>query len=163
MKKKEKKPTLGKIAVELDQKSHQNTHTAYDQMLESLTDWDKNLFDCVSDFKSKHMDNFYVVVITKKERLLPNVLRNYFMARISCPTPDYDQTVYRYSLQDDIIDFIWTIPSKEACIHITNHAMQLMSEESQLVQFVLDFADGTLFKLSKKLNGEQLDSPLLEI
>ena len=40
--------------------------------------------------------------------------------------------------------------------------MLVMPEERQLLQFVLDFADGSLFQLAKKLNGETIDSILLQ-
>jgi len=55
---------------------------------------------------------FYVCVITKKERLMDNVLRNYFLARSTCPTPQYDQTVYKYHRDSGAIQFLWVLPSK---------------------------------------------------
>ena len=158
----EERETIGKIATDLAKNSTDNTHSAHDQMLECLTEWDKSLFACVDDYKQKSNSDFYVVVITKKERLLENVLRNYFMARLSCPTPDYDQTVYRVRRHDDSIEFMWTIPSKYTCLHIKQNILAMDPEEQQLVKFVLDFADGTLFKLAKKLNNEAEDSILLK-
>lgn len=153
-----KKKTVGQLSAELQAKSYDDTHTAHDQMEESLTDWDKNIYECLDQYKKQYDTDFYIVVITKKERLMMNVLRNYFMARISCPTPDYDQTVYRYDHDSDILEFLWVIPSKEACLLIKDSALYIDSEEKQLVQFVLDFADGTLFEKAKKLNGESADS-----
>jgi len=51
--------------------------------------------DICKDREPLHGD-FFIVVLLKKERLLENVLRNYFIATKACPTPHYDQTVYRY-------------------------------------------------------------------
>jgi hypothetical protein len=158
----EKRETVGKIATDLAKNSVDNTHSAHEQMLECLTEWDKSLFACIDDYKKKCPGDFYIVVITKKERLLENVIRNYFMARLSCPTPDYDQTVYKVHRRDDSIEFMWTIPSKDTCLHIKQNVLAMDPEEQQLVKFVLDFADGTLFKLSKKLNNEMDDSILLK-
>jgi len=157
------KKTLGQIATELQKKAVDNTHTAHDQMQECLTDWDRALFDCINTHKSLYPpEDFYVVIITKKERLLENVLRNYFFVRITCPTPDYDQTVYLYRTKEEIVDFIWTIPSKDTCLMMTQAALAVPEEEKQLLQFVLDFADGTLYKKCKKLNGEEEKSNILE-
>lgn len=157
-----KKKTVGKLALELAQKAYDDTHTAHDQMEESLSDWDKNIFECIDKSKKDYAGDFYLVVITKKERLLTNVLRNYFMTRVSCPTPDYDQAVYRYNKKDESLDFLWVIPSKDACLMLKDNAILIMPEERQLLQFVLDFADGSLFQLAKKLNGETADSILLQ-
>jgi hypothetical protein len=157
-----KKKTMGAVSLELARSAADNTHSAHDQMLECLSDWDKSLFECAEDFKKRTPTDFYIVVITKKERLMPNVLRNYFTARFSCPTPDYDQTVYRFERKNDVIDFLWTIPSKDTCLQLKEHALAIHPEERQLLQFVLDFADGSLFELAKKLNGEEEHSPFLE-
>ncbi len=157
-----KKKTVGRLALELAQNAHDNTHTAHDQMEESLSDWDKNIFECIDKAKKDYVGDFYLVVITKKEKLLTNVLRNYFMTRVSCPTPDYDQAVYRYNKKDESLDFLWVIPSKDACLMLRDNAIMVMPEERQLLQFVLDFADGSLFQMAKKLNGETADSILLQ-
>src|SRR3990167_4938546 len=97
----------------------------------------------------------------KKEPLMPNVIRNYFYGRLSCPTPDYDQTVYFYDQESDIIEFLWVIPSKDACLYLKENALLVDPAESQLLRFVLDFADGTLFAIAKTRNRERSDSPLL--
>lgn len=159
---KDKKKTMGVIALDLAKSAHDNTHNAHDQMEESLTDWDKNIFECVDRFKAQFPFDFYIVVVTKKERLLENVLRNFFTGRISCPTPDYDQTVYRFDRKKDILEFLWVIPSKDTCLHLREHALQVPLEERQLLQFVLDFADGSLFRKAKELNGEEVSSIFLK-
>ena len=40
--------------------------------------------------------DFYIVVLFKKERILKNVVRQYFFYRQSFPTPEYDQSVYKF-------------------------------------------------------------------
>jgi len=87
--------TVGKISSDLLIKSVDNTHSAYEQMLESLTDFDKHMHETIDRLKKDWpSQDFYIVVITKKERLMTNVLRNYFLGRLSCPTPDYDPVGY---------------------------------------------------------------------
>ena len=86
----QKKPTVGKVAVDLLEKAD-DKHTVVDQMRENLTDYDKNIWICVADGKKKYDGNFYIVVECKKERLLENVIRNYFFSRLTAPTPIWDQ------------------------------------------------------------------------
>ena len=87
---------------------------------------------------------------------------NYFYARLSCPTPDYDQTLYKYSHKQESLTFLWVIPSRDTCQLLKDNALQVVPEERELLGFVLNFADGSLFKLAKKLNGEVEDSSLLQ-
>lgn len=124
-------------------------------------DYMKNLMACVDRYYPKYPGDFYVVVITKKERLMENVLRNYFYGRQSCPTPDYDQSVFRYNRNKGAIEYLWTIPSKDACLLYLQNPKAVPSEEHSLLEFVIKFENGTLYKLAKKFNGEAPDSPLL--
>lgn len=156
-----KRDTVGKIAGELLLKQPDSL-SPIDNMREQLTDYEKNLFECIERHKNTMLDDFFVVVITKKERLMPNVLRNYFFACVACPTPNYDQIVYKYFKKEERLDFIWVIPSQDTCHLMKENALQVPPEEKQLLDFVLNFADGSLFKLAKKLNGEVDDSPLLD-
>lgn len=152
--------TVGQISQELLVKTP-DTLSPIENMQEQLTDYDKNIFECVERCKKQYHGDFYLVVITKKEPLMPNVLRNYFTGRLSCPTPDYDQTLYKYDCEDDDIFFMWTIPSRDTCHLLLENREHVSPEEYGLLEFVLKFADGTLFREAKKLNGEQEDSPLL--
>ena len=155
-----KKPTVGKVAVDLMEKP-ENQHTVVDQMRENLTDYDKNIYLCVDSAKNTYPDDFYIVVECKKERLLENVIRNYFFARLSAPTPTWDQTVYKYHRKRDWLEFLWVVPSKDACEYLTFHALDVVESERELLKFVLSYNDGTLLKIAKKLNGEADNSPLI--
>lgn len=153
--------TVGKVAYDLLQKN-ESPQSAIDLEREMHKDYVQNIHDAIFRGKQDFSGNFYIVVITKKEPLMKVVIRNYFTPRKSCPTPDYDQTVYRYKRADDLLEFLWVIPSKDTCILLKENALQVAPEEQELLRYVLDFADGTLFKLAKKLNGEKLNSPELE-
>jgi hypothetical protein len=156
-----KRKTVGKLSTDLLQKAP-DTRDPIELERSMHKDYIDNIYACCNRGKKDIIGDFFIVVETKKERLLENVIRNYFFPRISCPTPNYDQTVYRYTLQNDHIDFLWTIPSKDTCELFRNNILEIAPEEKQLLQFVMDFYDGTLLKLAKKLNNEKSDSPLLD-
>jgi len=153
--------TVGKLSADLNKNAVDNTHSAHEQMKEQLSEYDYNLFICLKEAKKHFYGDFFVVVTTKKERLMQNVIRNYFFARNTCPTPEWDQTVYRYDHQSGDVFFLWVIPAKDVCQHIVMNALTLPPEERQLLEFVMQFHDGTLLKRAKKFNNEQDDSSLL--
>ncbi len=97
---------------------------------------------------------FYVVVLIKKERLMPNVLRHYFFPRQSCPRAEWDQVVYRYRDEGDQIEFLWVVPDQNTCELLKVNAVSVDPHERWLLQMVLDFSDGTLDQKARILNGE---------
>ena len=104
--------------------------------------------------KTINMD-FFVQVETKKERLTPNVIRNYFIPRKTCSSPFYDQTMYFYNREDQKVQFLWVVPSKDICIEYRNNALLVHPEEKALLDFILSFYSGDLHKLSDELNEKQ--------
>lgn len=149
--------TVGKISSDLAAKIP-DTRSPIDLEREMQKEYIKELLNCCNEGKKKFPGDFYLVVITKKEPLMPNVLRNYFFARRSCPTPDYDQAVYSYNAQQEEISFLWVIPSKWTCIYLKLHYNEVAPEERDLLHHVLKFSDGTYWNLMKKLNNEHKDS-----
>lgn len=156
----EKRDTVGKVALELMQKEPY-TLDPIEQMREQLGEYEQNIIECVLSHRNEYEGDFYVVVATKKERLMENVLRNFFWARKTCPTPQYDEAVYRFDREAEEIQFLWVVPSKDTCIVMKNHINEVISEERELLNFVLQFYDGTLLRIAKRLNGEADDSPIL--
>jgi hypothetical protein len=146
--------TVGKLSAELLQQDVHGDHSVGEQMHEQLGDYEKNILDCIDRGKTDFPGDFYIVVITKREKLMPNVLRHYFFPRISCPTPDYDQVLYKYYHSDDRIELVWVVPDKYACADLKANAINLDPQLTDLLQFVLDFSDGTLDKKARALNGE---------
>jgi hypothetical protein len=152
--------TVGKIASELMVKPVES-ETPFEQMSEQLSDWDKNIFECVERCKKYYAGDFYVVVITKKEKLMNNVIRNYFLGTIACPTPTWDQTVFAFNRSDESIDFLWTVPDKATCLVFSQYRTMVHPSEHQLLKFVLDFEDGTLLDIARKRNGETETPPVI--
>ena len=155
-----KKTTVGKKSKELSQKESP-TRDPIELEREMHKSYEEELWECVDFHKKKLKGDFFVVVITKKERLMQNVLRNYFFARTSCPTPDYDQTVYRYIKDSDELEFLWILPAKDICHVFLFNAHQVVPEERWLLEYIKEFSNGSLMKLCKKFNQENQDSPLL--
>lgn len=154
------KKSVGALSLEL-QSQQDRPVSPIEQMQENLTNYEDNIYNCIQTHKAIFATDFYVVVITKKEPLMPNVIRNYFLARLSCPTPDYDQTLYKYSLKDEHIEFIWVVPSKDTCLLMLENKEQIAPAEYSLLQYVLKFQDGTLFKMAKSLNNEEPKTPFI--
>ncbi len=155
-----KKDTVGAIASSLMEQKQEKI-SAIEQQEAMQSEYMKNLLEAVDRGYKKYSSNFFIEVQTKNEPLLPNVFRNYFIDRVSCPTPNYDQSLFRYDREKGEVEYIWTIPSRDTCHHLKNNAMEVAQEEQQLLRFVLMFDNGTLFLMCKKFNGEQIDSPLL--
>lgn len=155
------KKTVGEISLELSQKSPES-RDPIELQREMQKEYVDNLVECVRNFKETTTADFYIMVITKNERLMTNVFRNYFSGRLSCPTPDYDQALYRYKSKEQCIEFVWVIPSKDTCIHLLENSNIVAEEERELLQYVIDFKDGSLYALAKKLNGESKGSPFIE-
>lgn len=151
----EKKETVGAQALKLMEKGHEKTDVI-EQQRAMQEEWIKNILDAVETGKKEFIGDFYIHIETVRSRVLENVLRNYFIPRKSCPSPNYDQTVYRYASADENLEFLWVIPSKDACLMMRDHALEIDKSEHELLRFVMDFFDGTLEKRAMELNGESL-------
>lgn len=152
--------TVGAIALELMQKEAPSRDPIEIQR-EMQKEYLDELVKCVELNKAKIHGDFFVSVLTKNEKLMPNVFRNYFLATKACPTPTYDQSVFWYRSTAEQLEYLWTVPSKDTCIYFKKNAHLVTQEEKQLLQFVLDFYDNTLLKVSKRLNNEEEKSPFL--
>jgi hypothetical protein len=171
----ENKQTVGEIASKLQQ-SGSGSIDAREIQRASEQEYLDNLVWCVNHAKKKincltieghdfckerlpFEGSFFVAALVKKEKLLENVLRNYFVPTISCPTPHFDQTVYRYNHEKDDIEYVWTVPDQETCEIFKDNKNIIVPEEQGLLSMVLSYYDGSLFRLCRKLNGETVDTP----
>lgn len=156
-----KRRTVGQEAIDIFQKGEKES-SPIELQREMQREYYQNLIDCALNNRRKYAGRFFIVVLTKNEKLLPNVFRNFFFARDTCPTPDYDQSVFKYDHREEEIHYLWTVPSQDACIHLMNNALLVVPEERQLLQFVQDFESGALYKIAKKFNKEKEKTPNLE-
>ena len=157
-----RRENVGKLSYDLQLKNDKVTHSPLEQTKEQLAEYEKNVEICLQTNKEKFDGDFYIVVDTKKERAMQNVIRNYFYARFSCPTPNYDQVVYKYTLENNQLVLIWVIPDRSSTKDMKANASIVPPEQWELLGYVLKFADGTLFKLAKELNGEKDKTPELK-
>jgi hypothetical protein len=128
-------------------------------------DYVKNVLEAAEEGKryfneiNSERTEFFIEVHTKKEIIFgQRTLGHKYQPKVSCPTPFYDSTVYRYERHNDIIHLLWTIPDKETCLILKQNKLIVHPSEYGLLDFVLKFDDGTLLKLAKELNGEKEDS-----
>jgi hypothetical protein len=149
-----KRPNVGQISSELALKDP-GDHTVAEQGKEQLKGYLPNLVEATEvGKKERPSQDFYLVVLTKRERLMSNVFRHYFFTRASCPTPDYDQAVYYYSHLKDAVEFLWVVPDPKTAEFFRQHDLEIPPEDKCLLEYVFKFYDGSLDRLAKKLNNE---------
>lgn len=155
--------TVGKVATELWDKQL-DTRNVQEIISASMSRAELAFDEAIKDGKKKwHGQSFFIVALSRDFRkLMYKTLMNQFVARQTCPTPNYDQHVWRYDFHSGQTEYIWSIPCKEACHYLKDNALLVAPEEKELLRYVLEYADGTLYKKCKKLNGEKETSNELE-
>lgn len=159
---KNKKKTAGKAARDLQCKPDEKINPIELQReihkgKTSDDSYESQVMEAVKRGELCFEGDFFVVVLFKKERLLQNVVRQYFLPRKSCPTPEYDQVVYKYYRFENKLEFIWVLPDIKSCEHLPRLSNQLPAEQQQFLQFIKDFHSGALDRLCAKLNGENIE------
>ena len=151
-----KRETVGKVASDLMAKTDQGSAPVMEIAEAATSEYMDNVMHCVNkDYdRYKNALGFYVVVDMKREMLLTNVIRNFFYSRRSCPTPWYDQTVFYFDKTTDALELLWVIPAKDTCVLFLQNEPFIDGEEKKLLQWVLEFRNGTLLKECKKRNKE---------
>ena len=117
---------------------------------------ENQVFECIERGRKSFEKDFYIVILFKKERLLPNVVRQYFIPRLSCPTPEYDQVVYKYHYTRDELEFLWVVPDQETTQNIPLFDNFLPEEQKALIQYARMFKNGDLDKKCAELNRENI-------
>ena len=151
----EKRKTIGEISNDLLTQTPE-TQDAVELQQEIQGDtYEKGFLECMNRAMAKYNQDFYIVTVNQRFRLLSNVTRTFFIDRLSCPTPEFDQNVYRVDRKTGQIEYLWSIPDANTCGDIYSDPLSMMHLSAELRQFVFDFYDGTLLKKCKKLNKEQ--------
>ncbi len=123
-----------------------------------LSEWDQNVLEVVQKTRAiEPTRHFYVCVTTKREYLAKNTIRNYFESKYDCPTPTFEQVVYKIHKDGTNISLMWVIPNKDACIYLTMNAFTVAPQERELLSYVLRFNKGELDQLAQKENGEIIE------
>jgi len=157
MKKETKNPTVGEEAYK-----RLSNPDSKQGIIDTQREIDKKYFEGIEECIKKHKGltgfekEFFIVVLAKKERVMENVLRRYYIARKSLPTPDYDQTVWRYKTTGDL-EFIWVVPDHNTCQEMFHHPETVPVTEQDLLKFVQLFMNGILYHEACKKFGIEID------
>lgn len=113
---------------------------------------------------STQYDNkdFYIVMLVKLEHI-GQVPRTYILSRLSCPTPTYDQHVWKYHRDSSKLEFLWSIPDKILYYHIVRNSHRYLQDQETkpLAQYVLLMETGQLLEWVRKENGEKVDAVIM--
>lgn len=155
--------TVGQLNYEWSSKDHEAVETK--ELTDAiLTDYEDNIQQAVKAGISElgTDTDFFIVVLSKKEGVLRNAIRNYFLYRRSCPTPTCEQTVYIYHADSGVVDLLWTIPTQQACSYLYDNRLSIDKSEWELLNYVLLFREGSLDNLARRLNNEIRDQGIAD-
>ncbi len=154
-----KKKTVGAYSYELQQKDEKINPIELQQAMhegnESEDSYENQVGLAVKRGEELYEGNFFIVVLFKKERLMMNVVRQFFMPRKTCPRPEYDQVVYKYNRGSSDLSFIWVIPDKQSCESIPLDILHYPKEQKEFLNYVMDFNSGKLDKLCDEINMKE--------
>jgi hypothetical protein len=110
----------------------------------------------ICDVREKFEGDFYIINLHKAEKI--GALRCFFFPKKSCPTPTYNQIVYKYDHQSNQMPMLWCIPDKntvkmmyEAFIHDKSSIPQ---EMYRLANHCIKFISGEYDSLAARENNE---------
>lgn len=132
-------------------------------IIDTQREMDKEYFGEIDKCIENHKhwkEPFYIVVQCKKEQKMENVIRRYFIGRLSMPTPQWDQTLWRYSPSSGDLRFVWVLPDQETAKWMAMNPQTLKEEHRELLCFVLDFLDHKLYSFYHNLfhkEGKECD------
>ncbi len=106
----------------------------------------------VEDGIAKFEGNFFLVLLLRKERLMPNVIRPMLICQQTCPTPTYDQTVWSYNRSEEKLEQVWVVPDKQTVPFLILMKKYLPSDQEKLVEFAEIFVSGELDRFCQRLN-----------
>ena len=155
----EKKKTVGAYSYELQQKDEKINPIELQQAMhegnESEDSYENQVGLAVKRGEELYEGNFFIVVLFKKERLMMNVVRQFFMPRKTCPRPEYDQVVYKYNRLSGELSFVWVIPDKQTCESVPMDILKYPTEQKEFLNYVMDFNAGKLDKLCDEINMKE--------
>lgn len=153
----ERNKTVGQIASDLATGIlDEPEHTVSERIDLSKNDYWNTLVQKCEEGKKTYDKDFFIELCVKREKLMWNIQPRWLgRPRQTCPTPMFDQSVFRYIKKDDILEYLWTVPDMHSCSWLIVNALNVPEEQKELLKFAFDFKDGTLYKMMKKLNKEE--------
>ncbi len=156
------KKKAGQIIVEHDAQQH----TLDDDIIEYRRQMEPDIlamiYNTVEKSKCEPLytnSDFYIVLLQTVDAVLKQP-KNIVIARKSCPTPVYKQSVWKYRSLSDSLEFLWSIPDSLLYYSIVhNPTVYLQDKEcAELAKFVILMESGELLEWVKKENGEKKDA-----
>ncbi len=149
---------LGEQVNALREKNDNNPDTStiriMDLTREMMKDWPAYLEKAIDEGIKKLKGDFFICILLKEEKIMREVHRVYFVTRDTCPTPNYDQTVYHYIRDTQQLRYLWTIPDRDLCFEFLENAHKIEAADKDLLKMIHMFGTGQLLRWSQKLNGE---------
>lgn len=156
-----KKKKLGEIIAE--NRSKEDAYEVHpDEIIveRDAKEWPIILNEMSIKGKQAFGPRFYIDIKHKNERLANEVERKIWIAKRVCPTPTYDQTVYRVDTEG--IHFLWHVPATYVAKQMYKDMLFIPDEEKELLGYVIDFFNGSLDDLCRKENNEKVsDQPIV--
>lgn len=159
------KKTVGEATIEASKQDMQSDYIELEREINKGTaskkSYEEEVWETIDRGRKddKITGNFYVVVLFKKERHLRNVVRRLFFYRQSCPTPEFDQTVYRYIKKGDVLEFLWCVPNNATVLNLNMRSTLLPEDQNELKEMCRAFTSGDLDRLAERLNKEDASQP----
>jgi hypothetical protein len=140
---------VGKAVYDILSKDNQPETTVGEIISEYADEYTEMVKKTLTDNMERLDSPFYVVVLSKKEPWALNVMRNWFIARQTKPSPkilrqDYPnhmQTVYSYDSKSGEFKLHWSLPvAQDAAVVLRNFQLY----DPVLVKWIRDFDLGLL-------------------
>ena len=147
--------TIGQHVIEMYNNKPETTNVV-EKMSAHLGNWDDIMNGCFQvGKKGLPGKDFYIVILVKAEAIFHNkVLHTIPFVQPVCPSPEYDQTVFKYHHLSGTVEFLWTLPDKLTYDWYVENTPLVTSDRWPLLKFVLKDKNGELLKQAKILNGE---------
>lgn len=121
---------------------------------DALKNFDDNILKSVDRGKKKYSGDFFIVVLIKIESLTRRI-RLLYTPIPGCPTPNYDQIVFKYDHTLDKVEELWVIPNKYACETYRENIAEIDKQEHKLRDYIIDFYNGNLSRKADQLNNKK--------
>jgi len=105
--------------------------------------------------------DFYLVLVPTNERTAEMEPEDFYFVRRSCPTPGYNQNVFKYHHTSGELEFLWSIPRKSRYWQLYANRNKYMTDPvlKSRTAFVVSMETGKLLEWVAKENGEDLSKP----
>ncbi|CAM5999021.1 unnamed protein product [Sphagnum balticum] len=134
------KQTAGKIITDLQAKEQDKA--TIPEFIEAIgSDFMPKLMAMVEKDKKKADRDFFVEVCISMHPLLAGVPQFFMISRHTCPTPFPDRAAFHYKKKDDVLEFLWMVPSMDQCEYYVQNMLKLRPHEHEAAQNVLDYME----------------------